>query len=215
MTNTITSDLLLSNYRNPDKKTGSDVLGKDDFLKILMVQLQNQDPMNPMQDKDFIAQMATFSSLEQITNMGKSIEKFVSVQEQSQMIAYSQFVGKDVTWHKVTDPSDPKDPNAKPIVTEGKGRVASIKFTGDGVIFVLEDGTELQSGNISQVDQTSRENQLMQSSMLIGKTVTYQNADKQEKSAVVKSVSFKDGKTLFQLDNGESIQSSQMTQIGA
>ena len=48
-------------------------MGKDQFLKLLVGQLQNQDPMNPMEDKDFMGQMAQFSSLEQMTNMAGTL----------------------------------------------------------------------------------------------------------------------------------------------
>ena len=44
-------------------------MGKDQFLKLFVAQLQHQDPMNPMQDSDFMGQMASFSTLEQITNL--------------------------------------------------------------------------------------------------------------------------------------------------
>jgi len=47
-------------------------LGKDEFLKILVTQLQNQDPMSPMEDTDFIAQLAQFSSLEQMQSLNTS-----------------------------------------------------------------------------------------------------------------------------------------------
>jgi len=210
MTNTIDSSLYLSNYQKEQRKTGSDILGKDDFLKILMVQLQNQDPTNPMQDKDFIAQMATFSTLEQITNMGKTMEKFVKVQEQSQLIAYNQFVGKDITWHRVTDA---KDAGGVPVIEEGTGKVVSVQFKDDNVLFILEDGTKLEPGNISQVNETSKENSLVQASMMIGKTVTFL-ADKVETTGVIKSVSFKGGKIVYHLDDDKTtITASQISKI--
>lgn len=57
-----------------DRKA-SNQLDKDDFLKILITQLQHQDPSAPMEDKEFIAQMASFSSLEQMTNMANGFSK--------------------------------------------------------------------------------------------------------------------------------------------
>ncbi len=54
-------------------------LGRDDFLKILITQLSYQDPTAPMQDKEFIAQMAQFSSLEQMTAMAKDFSKLTAI----------------------------------------------------------------------------------------------------------------------------------------
>ena len=74
-------------------KTGTANLGRDDFLKLLITQLQHQDPTAPVDDKDFIAQMAQFSSLEQITNMSASFQRLSGLLASGEA---SQVLGKTV-----------------------------------------------------------------------------------------------------------------------
>jgi flagellar basal-body rod modification protein FlgD len=141
MTNTIDSTNLLSNYQNQTKSTGSSSLGKDDFLKILMTQLQNQDPLNPMQDQDFISQMATFSSLEQMTNLNSSMDNFVKSAEQNQFMQDSSMIGKTVTY------LDDQD-------NEMTAVVQSVLFKDGSTSFQLNDHnqTSITSGQITKIE---------------------------------------------------------------
>jgi flagellar basal-body rod modification protein FlgD len=75
------------------KTTGSSTLGKDDFLKILITQLKYQDPSQPLDDKEFIAQMAQFTSVEQLTNMATEMKAL----RQSPGMS-SDLIGKSVSW---------------------------------------------------------------------------------------------------------------------
>ena len=53
-------------------------IGKSEFLKLLVAQLQNQDPLNPLQNEEFVAQLATFSSLEQLMSINKAVTTLAS-----------------------------------------------------------------------------------------------------------------------------------------
>lgn len=69
-------------------------MGKDEFLKLLITQLRFQDPMNPMEDKEFIAQMAQFNSLEQMQTLNRN---FTANAEFSKLTQASSLIGKTVS----------------------------------------------------------------------------------------------------------------------
>lgn len=71
----------------------SQELGKDDFLKLLLTQMSHQDPTAPVDNNQFIAQMAQFSSLEQMTNLSSSFEKMASFLNSSEA---ANTIGKTV-----------------------------------------------------------------------------------------------------------------------
>lgn len=77
----------------PQQREISNDLGKDAFLELLVTQLANQNPLEPTNDTEFIAQMANFSTLEQMQNMATSIES---------QLAYDM-IGKDVRSNMVAD----------------------------------------------------------------------------------------------------------------
>ncbi|WP_262172915.1 flagellar hook assembly protein FlgD [Saccharococcus sp. Marseille-Q5394] len=206
----ITESMFLINNQRDQRKTGPDTMGKDAFMKILIAQLQNQDPTNPMKDNEFIAQMAQFSSLEQTMNLASAFEKFAEAQNQSQLIQYNQFVGKNVRWHEMTDK---KDEAGKPIVNEGTGIIQSAKFVNGSVVFTMADGKELTPGNISEVLAGSgNTNSLVEASLLIGKTVGYMDGE-EGKSGLVVSVSNKEGKLQYILGDGTRIDGNSFTSI--
>ncbi|MCM3709938.1 flagellar hook assembly protein FlgD [Sporosarcina luteola] len=206
----ITESMFLINKQRDQRQTGPETMGKDAFMKILIAQLQNQDPTNPMKDNEFIAQMAQFSSLEQTMNLASAFEKFAEAQNQSQLIQYNQFVGKNVRWHEMTEM---KDEAGKPIVNEGTGIIQSAKFVNGSVVFTMADGKELTPGNISEVlADSGNTNSLVEASLLIGKIVGYMNGE-EEKSGLVVSVSNKEGKLQYILDDGTRIDGDSFTSI--
>ncbi|MDQ0175818.1 flagellar hook assembly protein FlgD [Bacillus chungangensis] len=211
MFTTIDPDLIFSPVQRVPK---GDNLGKDDFMKILMAQLANQDPLNPMEDRDFIAQLAQFSTLEQMMNMARSFEKLAQTQEQSTLMAYNQFIGKQVAWHKIVE-----EEGKAPVILDGTGVVQMVQFKGDSVELVLKDGTILQPGNISDVKSGTIDSPLIQASYLINKEVTWieddESKDPQEKNGIVTSVAIKDGTTWLYFSDNEKVSADKIIKVGS
>lgn len=117
------------------KTTGNSTLGKDQFLKILITQLQNQDPMQPMEDKEFIAQMAQFTSVEQLMNISTQL----TAMNQS-LGSVSGLIGKAITWND-TETELPKSGTVDSIVVSSGVQYAVV----GSVRIALTDITQIQN----------------------------------------------------------------------
>jgi flagellar basal-body rod modification protein FlgD len=75
-------------------RTPKKALGQEDFLKLLATQFQSQDPMKPMEDTAFIAQMAQFSSLEQTSSM---VKEMALLRADQTLLTANSYIGRNVT----------------------------------------------------------------------------------------------------------------------
>ncbi|MFC4557120.1 flagellar hook assembly protein FlgD [Virgibacillus kekensis] len=128
------------------ERTPSPELGKDDFLKILMTQLQNQDPSNPMKDTEFISQMSNFSSLEQMMNMTSSIDKLIQNQSVSPILQYSHMIGKEVSY-QVTDEETGEKLDGK------ESNVVAVSQSQGRAVLELQNGERIFADAITKVSQ--------------------------------------------------------------
>ncbi len=138
--NTIDSSLFLRNQ--PSTREPNPQLDKDGFLKILMTQLQHQDPSDPMNSQEMVAQMTQLSSLEQIMNMSKSIEMLVESQLISPVIQYSHMIGKVVSFEKTGEDG------IKELVT---GQVVAVTQEDGWAILELDNGDKVYADAIMEV----------------------------------------------------------------
>ena len=120
---------------------GTSRMGKDDFLKLLVTQLKYQDPLKPMEDKEFIAQTAQFSSLEQMQNINNNFSQFMKMQAVSNT---SNLIGKEVTY--LISASD--DEAAQYL----SGKVTGVKFE-DGVSYMTVNGEDVPLDNLAGISE--------------------------------------------------------------
>ncbi len=120
-------------------------LGKDDFLKILMTQLKNQDPTNPMKDKEFVSQMTNFSMLEQMTNMSSSIDDMTQAQSFAPVVKYSSMIGKEVSYDVI-------DQNGN-ITGAETSKVDAVSKKQNSIVLELANGTTVSTDQIRRVSE--------------------------------------------------------------
>ena len=88
-----------ANWTDPAKKVrtaGNPSLDKDAFFKLMLTQMKNQDPTNPLKSHEMAAQLASFSSLEQMQNMNKSLDELKNAQKPSENFQALNLIGKAV-----------------------------------------------------------------------------------------------------------------------
>lgn len=90
------SDSTSSSSSSSSSSSTTSSLGQDAFLQLLVTQLEYQDPLSPMDDKEFVAELAQFSSLEQLTEINTGIENLATLGEEQQLIGAVNFMGKTV-----------------------------------------------------------------------------------------------------------------------
>ena len=82
--------------KNDINEINTNELGKNDFLNLLVAQLENQDPLNPMDSTDFTAQLAQFSALEQMTNVNTNLKTMIEYQNTINNSQVVDFIGKSI-----------------------------------------------------------------------------------------------------------------------
>ncbi|MEZ0537770.1 flagellar hook capping FlgD N-terminal domain-containing protein [Caldicellulosiruptoraceae bacterium PP1] len=115
-------------------------LGKQDFLNLLVTQLRYQDPLKPMEDKEFVAQLAQFSSLEQMQNLNQNM----------QLLRSQTLIGKNVT-ASISDGTTTK---------QIQGTVDSVRIEGENVLLNV-NGSEVKLTDITNINQSSDSNTII------------------------------------------------------
>ncbi len=178
------------------KRTTDKSLGQDDFLKILVAQMANQDPMSPTSNEDFLAQMAQFTMLEQIKEMSAS---FATTQ------AYSM-IGKDVYIQ-----------NGDSLI---RGKVDGVTKE-DGINYLLVGGNMYDVTRVvGVVDSVNNglDDQILKSADLIGKTITAkitaQGGTTQTVTGEVSKIMVKSG-VVYAMVDGTEVPVANITEIAA
>ena len=116
----------------------------DDFLSLLSAELKNQDPTNPMDNKDMVLQLAQFSTLSESSALNKNMENFIST---STISTLNGMIGKSLTYTNTTT-----DSSGNSTSTDVTGTVKGLNIATDGTVTLNVDGTDVTTSQIKSVN---------------------------------------------------------------
>lgn len=188
-------------------------MGKDEFLRLLSHQMQNQDPMNPMEQSKFVGELAQFAQLEQMTGLNQKFEKMSNNVSTENKFYGASFLGKSVMTSGTT------------LAHKAEGATSDVHFTLDKdatkVLVRIFDKKNNMIGEVSRDNMVRGNQTLTWDGMSLDKTPApksdytvqiiaydkqFQQFPVQSKvSGVVTGVSFEDGETVLTVDGGKKV----------
>ena len=138
-------------------------LGKDAFLQLLVTQMQYQDPLDPQDNGEYLAQLAQFSSLEQMTNVADgltNVSNLVSNIDTSVLVGQlSHMIGQDLQWSETFTYAD-EEGNQKVESVKHEGKVTGVSISdGSPTIIAEEKGKtyQVKVGDITRIGALAKE----------------------------------------------------------
>ena len=129
-------------YSGAVNSAATENLDRNAFMRLLVSQLEHQDPLSPVANEDFVAQLATFSSLEQLEGLNQNVVAMIALNQSnallSQLTQSSALIGKEVTWQGFESEE------------EHSGTVESVKIV-DGLAVLRIEGEDVPLAAVTEV----------------------------------------------------------------
>jgi len=201
----------LSNPRN-------DVLEKDDFLQLLLTQLTNQNPLEPMNNEQFISQMTDFSSLEQLTGINESIGSSNGLMSSLNNVLTADLVGREVVVESNSIQIEDGEGTSSGFYSSKAGTaVVKISNSSGEVIREMNIDVDAPGFNVIDWDLTDSEgSDVADGVYTVSVNFTDENGVSRDVSSYMKgrveSIKFEGGNTYMDVD-GERFSPSQIVEI--
>ena len=135
------------------REAGKDTLNQQDFLNLLITQMKNQDPLNPMDNAEFTQQTTNFSQLEQMINTNKSLETLIAMQSYNSqldqtLLSSASLIGRTIEYSTNTISVTNGDVSSLSFYSSAAAETATIRvYNSEGHMVSVIDARDIKRGN--------------------------------------------------------------------